>query len=115
MALIPTPAKTELILLIRVPYIFCYSAELRTVNNVGHILWMKNVSPYLIINWQQRMGSLKKNFRMNKYKKKFRDTVPLSETYNLCLVRRSDYKSIFSAFLEVGIQLNKEMPSREKV
>jgi hypothetical protein len=52
---------------------------------------------------------------MNKYKKLSRDTVPLSGTRNLCLVRRSDYKSIFSAFLEVGIQLNKEMPSREKV
>jgi hypothetical protein len=49
MALITTTAKTVLILLIRVPYIFYYSAELRTVNNVGHVLWVKYVSPSLII------------------------------------------------------------------
>jgi hypothetical protein len=55
MALIPTPAKTVLILLIRVPSIFLLycSAELRTVNNVRHILWMKNVSPSLIIQRHQ--------------------------------------------------------------
>jgi hypothetical protein len=33
MALITTPAKTVLILLIRVPSISYYSAKLRTVNN----------------------------------------------------------------------------------